>query len=299
MNKLNKIEPFKELLLRAEPRLSAAESNDMWSGIEKRLAAKSRFTKSAVWRAAAVVSLLLASAWVAYVAWSGSSDERFFTRQLPDSYAQASIRFEDRLIEVEHDAVISWNLAERKLEINQGNTKISLQSESEDGCMMAFVPTGNKIILKLADGSQVTLREGSKLMFPLRFGDVRHVDLQGEAYVKVTKDMHRPFTVKSDLLAVTVLGTEFLFSAYPESEEQKVALVEGLVEVTPHEGKAVRLHPNETYTYRRTKETFVVGKNEAIDELGVVEGLHSPAEGQTACGGAQAAGDDIQYPALL
>lgn len=61
-----------------------------------------------------------------------------------------------------------------------------------------FVPMGSRAQFTLSDGTAVTLNAGSRLKYDNRFGIYeREVQLEGEAYFKVTKDSNRPFTVKN------------------------------------------------------------------------------------------------------
>lgn len=98
--------------------------------------------------------------------------------------------------------------------------------------------------ITLADGTEVTLNADSKLAFPTHFeGATREVQLQGEAFFKVSRDAHRPFVVKTGSITTKVLGTEFNIRAYNKGNAN-VTLLEGSVEVQA--GKATkRLKPGE------------------------------------------------------
>lgn len=94
------------------------------------------------------------------------------------------------------------------------------------------IPGRETFRIVLADGSEVFLNAGSRLVYPERFaGDKRTVYLEGEAYFKVAKDNGRPFVVESRQLQTQVLGTEFDMRAYV-GEPSSVALLEGSVEVS-------------------------------------------------------------------
>jgi hypothetical protein len=94
-----------------------------------------------------------------------------------------------------------------------------------------IVPPGVKSTLILNDGSKVLLNSGSSLRFIKNFeADKRIVYLKGEAYFEVSRDSLRPFSVITEGVATTALGTAFNISAY-SGEDLKVALVEGKVSV--------------------------------------------------------------------
>ncbi|SMD36770.1 FecR family protein [Reichenbachiella faecimaris] len=64
--------------------------------------------------------------------------------------------------------------------------------------------------VQLADGSQVSLNEGSSLTYPDKFnGDKRKVELKGEAYFEVAHNPKQPFLIQTDEVLVQVLGTTF------------------------------------------------------------------------------------------
>jgi ferric-dicitrate binding protein FerR (iron transport regulator) len=102
----------------------------------------------------------------------------------------------------------------------------------------------------LEDGTEVYMNTGSKIIFPNHFkSDSRIVEVEGEAYFKVTKDPNRPFIVKTTSFSTRVLGTEFNIRAYPQGESS-VTLVTGKVLVTPGENEAnqVTLSPGQNAT---------------------------------------------------
>lgn len=90
---------------------------------------------------------------------------------------------------------------------------------------------GMRTKLLLADGTNVWLNSGSTLRFPLSFHDMdqRKVELVGEGYFEVTKNVVKPFIVKTPELDVKVHGTSFNVLAHEEYNSTVVALVEGKV----------------------------------------------------------------------
>lgn len=91
---------------------------------------------------------------------------------------------------------------------------------------------GKTAIITLEDGSKITLNSNSTLKYPKHFiGDKREVELEGEGFFEISKDKNRPFSVRTNKLTTTVLGTKFNVSAYRKSAISSVALVEGSVAV--------------------------------------------------------------------
>ena len=112
-----------------------------------------------------------------------------------------------------------------------------------------IIPKGGEFSLKLADGSIVWLNSESTLKFPVQFTPTcREVYLEGEAFFEIEKNEHAPFIVHSGDKTVTVLGTRFNVSAYPEDPSWQVTLVQGKVaiQIADHEGKI--LQPSEQYS---------------------------------------------------
>lgn len=112
-----------------------------------------------------------------------------------------------------------------------------------------IIPKGGEFSLKLADGSTVWLNSESTLKFPVQFTSAyREVYLEGEAFFDIKKNEHSPFIVHTGDKKVTVLGTRFNVSAYPEDPSWQVTLVQGKVaiQIADHEEKI--LQPSEQYS---------------------------------------------------
>lgn len=108
-----------------------------------------------------------------------------------------------------------------------------------------ITPRGGQYQLQLADGSKVWMNAGSSLRFPTSFqGKERVVELTGEAYFEIAKDVHRPFRVTVNDMQVNVLGTHFNIMAYENEEATAVTLLEGAVNVA-HQQRSVNLQPGQ------------------------------------------------------
>jgi ferric-dicitrate binding protein FerR (iron transport regulator) len=82
----------------------------------------------------------------------------------------------------------------------------------------------------LPDGSLVWLNAGSSLHFPTAFvGKQRRVEVTGEAYFEVKKNVSMPFAVKVNNAEVQVLGTKFNVMAYKDETALKTTLFSGEV----------------------------------------------------------------------
>jgi hypothetical protein len=92
--------------------------------------------------------------------------------------------------------------------------------------------SGKERTIQLADGSMVVLFNNSELTFEKAFTR-RYIKLTGKAFFKVAKDAGRPFTVESDAIATTALGTEFTVNAYAGKKQLWVRLYNGKVVIRP------------------------------------------------------------------
>lgn len=83
--------------------------------------------------------------------------------------------------------------------------------------------------VRLADSSAVVLSPGTRLAAVMR--TERDVQLTGEAYFAVQRDVSHPFVIHTTDVDVTVLGTEFTVSAYDTARAVQVRVREGRVQV--------------------------------------------------------------------
>lgn len=98
------------------------------------------------------------------------------------------------------------------------------------------------MLVELPDGSQVWMNSSSRMSYPRNFLRKRVVELEGEAYFEVVGTGGRPFSVSTDHLDVTVLGTEFNLKSYAGEEVAEVRLHTGKVDVKT-EGDDFSLEP--------------------------------------------------------
>lgn len=94
-------------------------------------------------------------------------------------------------------------------------------------------PRGGQYQVTLSDGTKVWLNAASSIRFPVLFaGSERKVEITGEAYFEVAKNVAKPFKVKTVTSEVEVLGTHFNVNAYEDESAVKTTLLEGMVKVS-------------------------------------------------------------------
>lgn len=124
--------------------------------------------------------------------------------------------------------------------------------------------TGSNQALSLEDGTVVTLTKESSLKYPKHFDDkTRRVELEGEAFFNVKRDISRPFFVYTGELVTQVLGTSFNVKSYEGSKTIEVQVLTGRVSVyenkqkSPQNRNGVILRPNQKMTFDKVSKKIV------------------------------------------
>lgn len=119
--------------------------------------------------------------------------------------------------------------------------------------------------VSLPDGTEVKLGPNSRLTYPSNFnGKTRDVNLIGQAFFSVAKDKEKPFTVHTDNMDVTALGTSFEVFNYEYENRIEAILLEGKVRVglgnniDSKQRKEIILTPDEMLVYDKSDQTVRV-----------------------------------------
>ena len=105
------------------------------------------------------------------------------------------------------------------------------------GMETVSVAHGKRMIVRLDDGSRVTLDAGSELVYPGSFSEEqREVFIRGEGYFEVVSEEDRPFIVKTNEARIRVLGTTFNVRAWEMTERVEVSVIEGFVSLGTQAG---------------------------------------------------------------
>jgi transmembrane sensor len=104
------------------------------------------------------------------------------------------------------------------------------------------------LTVTLPDGSAVYLNSGSKLIYPEKFdAQSRTVTLQGEAFFEVSKDLQKPFLIKTGNAITEVVGTSFNVNS--NAHKVVVTVVTGKVLLYEQRSEAVALTVGEQGIY--------------------------------------------------
>ncbi len=147
------------------------------------------------------------------------------------------------------------------------------------------VPAGQRLNIKLPDGTDVWLNAKTTLQYPVSFNKKeRLVILDGQAYFDVAKNKEAPFVVKTTCGIIEALGTKFDVMSYSDNQVFETMLVEGSVKVGVINGpvQSLILTPSnkayikdgkletsyvEDFNAYKWKEGLISFKNEAFQEI--------------------------------
>lgn len=117
-----------------------------------------------------------------------------------------------------------------------------------------YAPPGARVAFSLPDGTKGMLNSGSTLEYSLPFSGKRDVTLTGEAWFEVTHDEKHPFSVDAGNLDLTVLGTAFNVSAYPDENYTEVVLENGSIMVNSDRyAEGMVMMPSERFVFQDGK----------------------------------------------
>ncbi len=158
---------------------------------------------------------------------------------------------------------------------NKPNQYITNNQEfdsQESELITRIVSKGEKLNLKLPDGSQIKINSKGKIRFPKQFGPKeRRIYLEGEAFVNVVEFRSRPFIIETSSVQVKVLGTSFNIVNDIDNNLVEVALVEGKLIAGNDNGMTATLQPLELARFQNNKvfkENFDPSKVTAwVDEI--------------------------------
>lgn len=114
----------------------------------------------------------------------------------------------------------------------------------------------------LEDGTEVTLNRNSTLTFPKEFKEnERRVELEGDAFFKVARDIDKPFIIESGEISVEVLGTSFYVNAKPTENKIEVTVETGKVAVYSKEENKIELIAGDVGTFNKKTKNLVKDSN--------------------------------------
>lgn len=144
---------------------------------------------------------------------------------------------------------------------------------------------GMTTTINLPDGTVVNLNSESSLSYPATFkGDIRGVELKGEAWFSVAKDAKRRFIVSTPhQTKVEVLGTDFNVEAFEQDTTISTTLLKGKVNFLFRKGnqtEVIKMKPGEKLIYNtkdlRAQLFATTGESETAWKDGKIVFLDTP-----------------------
>lgn len=154
----------------------------------------------------------------------------------------------DTISAQKREEMLISNVSDKEVVYNSENDF----SEDKEIYHTLTIPRGGEYKLVLADSTTVWLNAGSSIRFPVCFaGNVRKVELEGEAYFEVAAVIDKPFIVHMNGYDVRVTGTQFNVRNYL-NEELATTLVKGGVQIEKF-GSIEKLKPGQQAILRSGK----------------------------------------------
>lgn len=124
-----------------------------------------------------------------------------------------------------------------------------------------FSPEGQKTRILLPDSSIVLLNGNSQIRYNQNFNeDNRKVELKGEGYFDVRKDLSKQFIVSTSELDVKVFGTSFNVKANDDDQNVEVGLNSGKVRIDRDEKEIAHLIPGQVANFDKKEQKIYVAK---------------------------------------
>jgi transmembrane sensor len=269
-------EDIKEMLL--------YNSQDIWNKIEERTEGKLvsiSASRKRWWYAAASVVLIMFSIGAYFIFFNHKEKQDMATTE------PTGERFKNDIDPGREKAVLTLADGSKITLDNEVNGRIAQQGNTvvmKDEGLLAYNTDKNKSqvealyntlttgrgeefrSLVLSDGTKVWLNSVSSIHFPTAFsGKERIVDITGEAYFEVAKNISMPFKVKINGMQVEVLGTHFNINAYNDEPSIKTTLLEGAVKIVAGQ-KISFLKPGQQASLNTNGEIKVVNDPD-LDEV--------------------------------
>jgi ferric-dicitrate binding protein FerR (iron transport regulator) len=207
------------------------------------------------WAAAAVIFLLAGTALTYKLYWepgkTNAPVQAANNLQIMPGGDKATLQLADGSI-IFLDSTANGKVTEQgSVQVSKMNGQLSYTGSSPGPEEIVYntirTPRGGQYRLLLSDGSAIWLNAASSLKFPVAFGGKeRKVEVTGEAYFEIAKNPSMPFKVIiPEKGEVEVLGTRFNINAYSDEEVVNTTLLEGSINVSSANGKAVQLMPGQ------------------------------------------------------
>lgn len=169
------------------------------------------------------------------------------TDSTPTSEQPLLVIASDRVIPLQNHTKVEYT-ANGQVSLKSANEVKQVEKEKDEPLAynQIIVPKGQYTRLQLADGSELHINSGSKVIYPSTFnGNRREIFVDGEIYIDVKRNEKQPFYVKTEDFEIRVLGTAFNVYAYSQNSLAEVTLLKGRVQIKDKKGGNLELDPDQ------------------------------------------------------
>jgi hypothetical protein len=253
---------YHSVLLKTEEMTPSAFDSILTSVIDYQREQKSlRRQRKIVRNLLKIASVFLLFATFSVITYRNIHDKNQFKKfaDVPhENFDESIIRLSDGSTHIlkNNDSYIEYQKDENRVIVEESPAQQEVIENKPTGketqLNQVIVPYGKQQRLSLSDGTFVYLNSGSQLVYPADFsGKKREVYLIGEAFFEVTKNIDKPFIVKTEKVDIQVLGTKFNVSSYLDENMVSAVLVEGKVKVLQNDNLFIKkeyiLNPDEGF----------------------------------------------------
>ena len=144
---------------------------------------------------------------------------------------------------------------------DQVTTKVSIKTRNHHATLITITTTNEHQKITLPDGSTVVLNNSSAITYPSVFAATkREIHLSGEGYFDISHDDKKSFTVFTEKIKTTVLGTAFNIKAYKNEEDITVTVTRGKVSVLGDKAVLSIITPNQQMVFNKNYQKHNVAK---------------------------------------
>jgi transmembrane sensor len=124
-----------------------------------------------------------------------------------------------------------------------------------------YSPTAQKTRIVLPDSSIVLLNGNSEIRYNQNFNESsRRVELKGEGFFEVRKNLLKRFIVSAEGIEIKVFGTVFNVKAYNDDRSVEVGLINGRVSIDRDKNEIVKLTPGQIAVFDKKDQKLNVKK---------------------------------------
>lgn len=239
---------------------SIEERNALWQEICREADKAESFRRKrlharifSIGTAASFIAVILSASWILFSKDRSANIEDIAVKLLSETHIRETSNHSllvispDEIIPLQNHTKVEYS-ADGEVSLNSQNKKnqVTKNKATQSQYNQIIVPKGQHTCLRLADGSELHINSGSKVVYPSEFnGKQREIFIDGEIFIDVKQDEKQPFYVKTSSFEVKVLGTAFNVCAYSQTSSAEVVLLRGCVQIKDKEGNNMKLQPNQ------------------------------------------------------